>query len=146
MHTGAPQSDSVQNDRDRLMVFLGYGLFLIAPMGGLTVLLAAIIAHLRLPHAAGTWMESHYRNQIRVFWTVLVYVLAMMGLVTFGLGYSFASLWWPPAWPFWQGAMLGLGWAMLLPLAGLLSLLMLVWYYWRLLRGLVLALDDKSYW
>jgi len=128
------------------MVFLGYGLFLIAPMGGLTALFAAIIAHLRLPHVAGTWMESHYRNQIRVFWTVLFYVLAMVGLFTFGLGYSFASLWWPPAWPFWQDAMVGLGWAILLPVAGILSLIMAVWYYWRLVRGLVRALDDKPYW
>lgn len=145
MQTGTSPGDSVQNDRDRLMVFLNYGLFLIAPMGGLTALLAAVIAHLRLPYAAGTWMESHYRNQIRVFWTVLIYLLVMMGLVIFGAGYSFAALWWPPAWPFWQGAMLGLGWALLLPLVGLFSVIMLVWYYWRLVGGLIRALDDKPW-
>jgi uncharacterized membrane protein len=145
MQTGMPPSDSVQNDRDRLPVLLAYGLFLIAPMGGLTGLLAAIIAHVRLPHAAGTWMESHYRNQIRVFWTVLIYALAMTVLVTFGLGYSLASLLWPfaPGWPVWQGAMLGLSWAMLLPTIGFVSLVILIWYYWRLLRGFVRALDDQ---
>jgi len=137
--------DTPQSDSERLLVLLGYGLFLIAPMGGLTALIAAIIAHVRLAHAAGTWLESHYRNQIRVFWTMLVYALAMAALFTFGLGYSLTSLLWPPFWPFWQGAMLGLGWAMLLPLAGLLSLSMVVWYYWRLLRGFIRALDDKPY-
>ena len=145
MEIDTPQSDSARNDSERLMALLGYGLFLIAPMGGLTALLAAIIAHVRLAHAGGSWLESHYRNQIQVFWTVLVYALAMMALFTFGMGYSLASLWWPPFWPFWQGAMLGLGWAMLLPVAGLLSLIIVVWYYWRLLRGFVRALDDKPY-
>ena len=145
MQIDTPQSDSAQNDSERLMVLLGYGLFLIAPMGGLTALIAAIMAHVRLAHAAGTWLESHYRNQIRVFWTMLVYALAIMALFTFVLGYSLTSLLWPPFWPFWQGAMLGLGWAMLLPLAGLLSLIMAVWYYWRLLRGFIRALDDKPY-
>ena len=90
MEIGTPQSDSARNDSERLMVLLGYGLFLIAPMGGLTALLAAIIAHVRLAHAAGTSMESHYRNQIRIFWTVLVYVLVMMALATFGRS---AAMW-----------------------------------------------------
>jgi uncharacterized membrane protein len=137
--------DTPQSDSERLLVLLGYGLFLIAPMGGLTALIAVIIGHVRLAHAAGTWLESHYRNQIRVFWTMLVYALAMAALFTFVLGYSLTSLLWPPFWPFWQGAMLGLGWAMLLPLAGLLSLIMVVWYYWRLLHGFIRALDDKPY-
>jgi uncharacterized membrane protein len=141
------QSDRAQSDRERLMVLLGYGLFLIAPMGGITALLAAIIAHVRLAHAAGTWLESHYRNQIRVFWTVMVYAMAMMVLFTFSLGFSLTGLMWPfaPGWPLWQGAMLGMSWAMLLPSAAMLSLIILAWYYWRLLRGFVHALDDKPY-
>jgi uncharacterized membrane protein len=136
--------DTPQTDSERLVVLLGYGLFLIAPMGGLTALLAAIIAHVRLAHARGTWLESHYRNQIRIFWTVLAYSLIMLALVTFGMGYSLTTLWWPPDWPFWQGAV-GLGWAMLLPVVGLLSLAVVVWYYWHLLRGFIRALDDKPY-
>ena len=41
--------------------------------------------------------------------------------------------------------MLGAGWAMLLPALGLLSLALVVWYYWRLVVGFVRALDDKPY-
>jgi hypothetical protein len=54
---------------------------------------------------------------------------------------------WPftPGWPFWPGAMVGASWMMLLPVVGLLSLLLVGWYYWRLLRGFVRALDDKPY-
>ncbi len=151
METGTPPGGSAQNDTahdsERLMVLLGYGLFLIAPMGGITALLAAIIAHVRLSHTRGTWLESHYRNQLQVFWTMLVYALAMLALFTLGLGVSLTTLLWPfaPGWPVWQGAMLGLSWAMLLPAVGLISLVMVIWYYWRLLSGFVRALDDKPW-
>jgi uncharacterized membrane protein len=130
-----------RDDSERLLVLLGYGLFLIAPAGGLTALIGAIIAHVRLAHTLGGIHESHYRNQIRVFWTMLICALVMMTLFTMGLGFSHFALFWAfqPNWPF----MLGAGWAMLV--AGLLSLLLVVWYYWRLLRGFVRELDDKPY-
>ena len=138
----------MDDQNERLLVLLAYGLFLIAPpAGGLTALIGVIIAHVRLAHALGSPQESHYRNQIRVFWTMLVYALVMMALFTMGMGFSLFSLLWPfsPGWPLWPGVMVGTSWAMLLPLAGLLSLLLVVWYYWRLLRGFVRALDDKPY-
>jgi uncharacterized membrane protein len=145
MHNDAPPSP--QAGHERLLVLLTYGLFLIAPAGGLWALLGVIIAHVRLAHARGTLFESHYRNLIRVFWTVLIFALVMMFAFTFGMGFSLFTLVWPfsPGWPFWPGAMVGAGWAMLLPLTGLVSLLMVAWYYWRLLRGFLRALDDKSY-
>lgn len=146
MDTDLPRNSSAQ-DSERLMVLLAYGLFLIAPpMGGLTALIAVIIAHVRRRHAEGTWLESHYRNQIRVFWTMMAYALAMLALLTMGAGYSMAALFWPfsPGWPFWPGAMVGMGWAMLMPLIGLLSLILVIWYYWRLLSGFIRALDDKA--
>ena len=113
----------------------------------MTALIGVVIAHVRLAHAAGTIHESHYRNQIRVFWTLLIYALVMLALFSVALGFSTFSLLWPfsPGWPFWPGLMLGAGWAMALPLLGLLSLLLVLWYYWRLLRGFVRELDDKAY-
>ena len=132
---------------ERLLVLLSYGLMLIAPpMGGLTGLIGVVIAHVRLAHALGTPEESHYRNQIRVFWTMLIYALVMLSLLSFGMGYSIFSLFWPFGWgwPF-RMAVVGSAWAMLLPLAGFLSLAMVIWYYWRLLRGFVRELDDKPY-
>jgi uncharacterized membrane protein len=130
------------------MVLLAYGLLLIAPaMGGITGLIAIVIAHVRVHHAAGNWLESHYRNQIRVFWTMLGFALAMLALMTIGAGYSLAALFWPfnPGWPFWPGAMVGLGWALWMPVMGILSLILVVWYYWRLITGFVRALDDKAF-
>jgi uncharacterized membrane protein len=136
-----------RDDSERLLVLLAYGLFLIAPAGGLTALIGVVIAHVRLAHALGSIHESHYRNQIRVFWTMLICALVMMTLFTMSMGFSVFSLMWPfsPSWPVWPGLMVGAGWAMALPVAGLLSLLLVVWYYWRLLRGFVRELDDKPY-
>lgn len=136
------------SDSERLLVLLTYGLLLIAPTsGGMTALIGVVIAHVRLAHAIGTIHESHYRNQIRVFWTLLLFTLVVVTAMTFGLGISLFSLFWPftPGWPFWPGAMVGVSWAMLLPLLGFLSLILVIWYYWRMLRGFVRELDDKPY-
>lgn len=132
-------------ESERLLVLLVYGLFLIAPpFGGVTALIGVVIAHVRLAHVSGSNHASHYRNQIRVFWTMLVYALVVLTVMSFAMGFSIFSLFWPWSWP-WQAVMLGAGWAMLLPALGLLSLAMVVWYYWRLVIGFVRELDDKPY-
>jgi len=141
-------ADSVPTDSERLLVLLGYGLFLIAPtMGGLTALIGVVVAHIRLNGAIGTIHESHYRNQIRVFWTFLICVLVMSVALSFSLGFSLFSLAWPssPGWPFWPAAMVGMGWAFLAPVLGFLFLILVIWYYWRMLRGFVRELDDQPY-
>jgi uncharacterized membrane protein len=141
------ENDGLPDGSERLFVLLSYGLMLIAPpMGGLTGLIGVVIAHVRLGHALGSIHESHYRNLIRVFWTMLIYALVMLSLLSFGMGYSIFSLFWPMGWFWpWHVVMLGSAWALLLPLAGFLSLAVGIWYYWRLLRGFVRELDDKPY-
>jgi uncharacterized membrane protein len=118
-------------------------------MGGFTALSGVVIAHVRLGHAPngihGSIHESHYRNLIRVFWTMLVYALVMLTLFSFAAGYSVIwSFFWPWFWP-WHALVLGGAWLMLAWAAGLLSLAMVVWYYWRLVLGFVRALDDRPY-
>jgi uncharacterized membrane protein len=138
-------ADARADDDERLLVLLAYGLFLIAPpMGGFTGLIGVVIAHIRLTHVAGTIHESHYRNQIRVFWTMLVCWVLALALLSGAAGISFFTLLWPFGWP-WHALMLGAGWVMLLWLAALFSLVLVIWYYWRLIRGFVRELDDKPY-
>ena len=145
MQNDTPSPDSALA-QERLLVLLAYGLFLIAPpTGGLCALIGLVIALVRRTHAAGTTLESHYRNQIRVFWTMLVFSLVMMTLFFVGSGLSLFALSWP--WPLWPAMLTGnmLGWVMVWPLVALLSLLLVLWYYWRLLRGFIRALDDLPY-
>lgn len=130
---------------ERLLVLLTYGLFLIAPpFGGISALIGAVIAYVRSAHVAGSIYESHYRNQLQVFWTMLGCALLMWTVMAFAMGASFFSLLWPFGWP-WHLLMVGAGWAMLIPFAGLLFLMLVLWYYWRMISGFVRALDDKPF-
>lgn len=130
---------------ERLLVLLAYGLFLIAPgIGGISALIGVIIAHVRLAHVAGSIHESHYRNLILVFWTMLVCTLLALGALSVAAGVSIFSLAWPFAWPL-NLAVLGASWLLLLPFAVLFCLALVIWYYWRLISGFVRELDDKPY-
>lgn len=127
---------------ERNSVLVAYGLYLLGVVsGGLTTLVGVILAHVRLNAARGTLYESHYRNMILVFWVWLA-VIAVAGAITLTsiTGAAFSML---AAWPILSFAFIPAG-----LVAGLMMLAVaaaFVWYYWRLVRGLVLALDDKAF-
>jgi len=68
----APFSARDQNG-DRILAAINYGLLLVGFTNGLTVLIAVIFAYLRKDQA-DELMTNHFRYQIRTFW----YWLAMM--------------------------------------------------------------------
>jgi uncharacterized membrane protein len=51
-------------------------------------IIAVILNYLKRGDARGTWLESHFRWQIRTFWFGLLWVLLCVAfvIVTFGLG------------------------------------------------------------
>ena len=134
-------SDGITGE-ERNWALAVYGLYLIAPFStGLTFLIGAILAHLRREGARGTLWESHYRNLILVFWVWVAAILVGLALAMAGVAH--AALVWFRDWPddlallyrgMWLLGATMLGWV-------LLSL----WYYWRLLRGLVHVLDNRPY-
>jgi len=141
----APLQPVSASDSERLLVLLAYGLMMIAmPMGGVSALIGVVIAHIRLGHVPGSLFESHYRNQIRVFWTMLVFFLAAVAVLSIVAGEFVFSLFWPWFWP-WHSIMLGGAWMMLGWLAGIFFLGLVIWYYWRLITGFVRMLDDRPY-
>jgi uncharacterized membrane protein len=126
---------------ERNWALAAYGLLLIAPgSGGITALVGVILAYLRRDTARGSLYESHYRNLILVFWVWLVVTLLMAAFAFTGIAALLLSL---VTWPTWSN--------LLFPYAGIFGLWSLcwiltgIWYYWRLLRGLVRILDDKPY-
>ena len=127
---------------ERNSVLVAYGLYLLGIVsGGLTTLVGVILAHVRLEAARGTPYESHYRNMILVFWVWLA-VIVVAGTVTLA-GITGAALSFLASWPVFGLALIPAGltvWLMMLAVAAAF-----VWYYWRLVRGLVLALDDKAF-
>ncbi len=55
---------------------------------GITLLVALIIGYIKRSDARGTWLESHYRWQIRTFWWTLLWSL-VAGVTTLLLvGYA----------------------------------------------------------
>jgi uncharacterized membrane protein len=132
----------VATGEERSWALAAYGLFLIAPASsGITALIGVILAHLRLDTARGGPYESHYRNLILVFWVWLSVALIAAALVFAGLAGVVVSLLrsWPPhdLTLYHSGLMLGL--------VALSVVLSWFWYYWRLIRGFIRLLDDKSY-
>jgi len=127
---------------ERNSVLVAYGLYLLgAVTGGLTTLAGIILAYVKLDRARATLYESHYRNMILVFWVWLAVIVAAGAMVLAGIaGVAFSLL---AAWPMGGLALIPTGLAIWL--IGLGVLATCVWYYWRLVRGLVQALDDKPY-
>jgi uncharacterized membrane protein len=129
-----PESSAGWNLRSQ--VILCYVLFLIAWMNGITAFIGVIIAFVKRSDAVGTVWHSHFQNLITVFFaTLAVFVLAMLSwplvLATF-LSNGFA-------WPF--PAYIGIPfliWMVGFPLFAL-------WYLYRLIRGLLRALDERAY-
>ena len=80
-------------------------------------IIAVILNYVKRGDARGTWLESHFRWQIRTFWFGLLWVCLCGLFVVFTLGIGIIIAW--------------------LPLA-----LVTVWFIYRIVRGWV-ALRDR---
>ncbi|HUO03413.1 MAG TPA: hypothetical protein VMU31_11575 [Rhizomicrobium sp.] len=127
---------------ERNSVLIAYGLYLLGAMsGGLTTLGGMVLAYARLDGARGTPYESHYRNMLLVFWVWLAVIVVAGMLVIAGVtGVAFSFL---AVGPIGGLSLIPAGFALWLIGMGVLGTI--IWYYWRLVRGLVLSLDDKPY-
>jgi uncharacterized membrane protein len=81
-------------------------------------IVAVILNYVKRGEARGTWLESHFRWQIRTFWWGLLWVCLCWGfvLITFGIGILIAWL----------------------PLA-----ILTLWFIYRVARGWM-ALNDRK--
>ena len=74
-----------------------YILYLVAIIVGLTAVVGVIMAYVNRSEAS-TWLETHYRYQIRTFWIGLLYSLISAALMpVFFIGFVLAVLaliWW----------------------------------------------------
>jgi uncharacterized membrane protein len=132
------------SDSERAVVLAGYGLFLFAITNGLTALIGAMIAFIRRDVARGTIWESHYRNMLTVFTVSIVLSLLMLVLVLSGvftvIGLAVGSAWWDDNWML-SLPLLGMG----VPLTMLGFMVFGIWYLYRMVRGLLRALDDREF-
>jgi len=80
-----PRSDPERSLRETAA--LVYGLQAASLLVGITLIAGVIINYLKRDEVAGTWLESHFRWQIRTFWWTLAWsvigVLTMLILIGF---------------------------------------------------------------
>jgi uncharacterized membrane protein len=89
---------------------LGAATVIGAFLTGWPSIIAVILNYVKRPDVRGTWLETHFRWQIRTFWFGLLWVVLCLGFVaiTFGIGIIVAWL----------------------PL-----LLVTIWFVYRIVRG-----------
>jgi uncharacterized membrane protein len=73
-----------------------YVLYALSYFAGITAIIGIIINYVKKDDVAGTWLESHFRWQIRTFWFGLLW--AVIGAATFflliGIAILFANFCW----------------------------------------------------
>jgi uncharacterized membrane protein len=150
----------------RLVSALIYGLYLFAFCNGITALIGVVIAYVKRADARGTIYESHFSNAITVFWVATIFLvlfIAMFGAGVVGL----LSMFGPDIWHhgFWHHIHDGgdwnddttwdhvslwplRGWWPLLaffPIAHIGVIILAVWWLYRVIRGLIRALESQPY-
>ncbi|MGE0705724.1 MAG: DUF4870 family protein [Vicinamibacterales bacterium] len=58
-------------------------------------IIAVILNYIKRSDVRGTWLESHFRWQIRTFWFGLLWVLLCTAFVVFTLGLGLLVVWLP---------------------------------------------------
>jgi len=119
----------------RLLALICYGLYLAAPINGLSVIVGVVIAYIERDDARGTVYESHFDNLISVFWVSLAVWLLFFGVLLWGvLGIVFSVM--------AHHLTMMLIW---LPFAGFALVAFCVWFLYRTVKGMIRAVDGVPY-
>ncbi len=60
-------TDAATDKAKNIAAFV-YALYAASLLVGVTTIVGIIVAHIKREDAAGTWLESHFRWQMRTFW------------------------------------------------------------------------------
>jgi uncharacterized membrane protein len=100
-------------------------------------IIAVILNYIKRSEARGTWLDSHFRWQIRTFWLSLLFgALMFVMFLVFGLGIAGAASLGSDA-----GAAAGGISIMLLAIVGGLG--MLAWYVYRVVKGWIRLSENQ---
>ena len=73
-----------------------YVLYALSYFTGITAIVGIIINYIKKEEVAGTWLESHFRWQIRTFWFGLLWAAigALTSFILIGFAILFANFCW----------------------------------------------------
>ncbi len=89
-------SEAEKSVSDKSLTTIIYALYALSVVIGVSCLVAIIINYVKRDDVKGTWLESHFRWQIRTFWFSLLWGLIGFALtfVVVGIFVLFADLLW----------------------------------------------------
>jgi len=90
MSASAVPAGARSAESHRAVAMIVYVLYFAALVCGITMLIGVIMAYARRGDARGTVWESHFANQISVFWTTII--VGLIGAVTAFIGIGFLIL------------------------------------------------------
>jgi uncharacterized membrane protein len=131
---GSAIRDRMQQENLNIMAHVVYGLYVL-PVG-LTAVIGLVLAHVLKAKAQGSFLQTHFRWQIRTFWLSLALTVVMMGAGVAALGgFAITGM---------QSA-LGVIAALVTGAAfwGVLALISL-WFLYRVIKGWVYLVQVKE--
>lgn len=89
-------SDNEKMQSLKTLTMAVYALYAFSYFAGITAIIGIIINYIKKEEVAGTWLESHFRWQMRTFWFGLLWaVIGMATLVLLiGIPILFANCIW----------------------------------------------------
>lgn len=83
-------------EKERNITHIIYLLQALSFIFGITAVAAVILNYIKLEDVRGTWLDSHFRWQIRTFWFGLLW--AVLGFLTTVIGIGFMILFIASVW------------------------------------------------
>ena len=83
-----PRDEKMESLKNITMVV--YALYAFSYFAGITAIIGIVLNYLKLEEVTGTWLESHFRWQIRTFWFGLLW--AVIGMFTLVILVGFVIL------------------------------------------------------
>lgn len=96
MNSGAIVPDEERMQSLKTVTFVVYVLYALSYFTGVSAIVGIIVNYVKKEDVAGTWLESHFRWQIRTFWFGLLWAV-IGGLTVFiliGAAILFANFCW----------------------------------------------------
>ena len=96
MSEATVEPNEVQMRSLKNLTQLVYILYALSYFTGVTAIVGIIINNVKLDDVAGTWLESHFRWQIRTFWYGLLWAVigAVTAFIAIGIAILFANFCW----------------------------------------------------
>jgi uncharacterized membrane protein len=86
-HTEQSQQNIAAESHLKQMALIGYILYAVSLLIPFAIFGTLILAYIKRGEAKGTWVESHFRWQIRTFWVMVIATIISIILLFVLIGY-----------------------------------------------------------